>query len=78
MLFNIYFERIFQLALESVATELKVNGKPINTIRYADDITFLANYIENFQNMVDWIVEKGVQFRLRTNIAEPKMIIISR
>lgn len=78
MLFNVYVEKIFQLALDSVATGIKVNGKPINNIRYADDTAILANNLEDLQNMLDRIVEVGVQFGLRINIAKTKMMIISR
>jgi hypothetical protein len=45
LVFNIYVEKIFQLAHEGYTTKIKVNGIPIN-LQYVDDIAIL---IENIQ-----------------------------
>lgn len=57
MLINICIGKIFQITLDSVETGIKVNGKPINNIRYADHTAI--NNPEDLQNML----EVSVQFR---------------
>ena len=53
MLFNIYVEKIFQLALYNVDAVIKVNDKPINNIRYAVETAIWANSLEDLQNILD-------------------------
>ena len=76
MLFNIYVEKIFQLALDNVDAGIKVNGKPINNDQYADDTAILANILEDLQNILDKITEVSEQFGLSINIAKTKMMIL--
>ena len=78
MLFNIYVEKIFRLALDNVDAGIKVNGKPINKIRYADDTAILANSLEDLQNILNNVTEVSEQFGLSINIAKTEMKIISR
>lgn len=49
MLFNIYVEKILQIALEDVVAGIRVNDKPINNIRYTDDTATLASNLEDLQ-----------------------------
>ena len=42
-LFNFYAEHIMRNAgLDEAQTEIKIDGKSINNLRYADDITLMA------------------------------------
>lgn len=43
-LFNLYPENVFQEALEG-QKGIKVNGKPINNIRYTDNTAVAANLL---------------------------------
>lgn len=78
ILFNIYVEKIFQMALESETRGIKVNGIPINNIRYADDTAILANNLEDLQILLNKLNECGEQFGLHINVAKTKMMVISR
>jgi len=49
LLFNIYVEKIFQLALKDYITGIKVNGILINNLQYADNTTILAENIQKLQ-----------------------------
>lgn len=60
MLFNIYVQKTFQIVLKGVVAEIKVNGKPINNIRYADDTTFLASNLEDLLDILDRVTERAV------------------
>lgn len=64
--FNIYVEKIFQIGLEGVDNGIKMNGKPINNIRYADDTAILANNLEHLQDTLDRVTD-GEQFGLSIN-----------
>jgi len=44
LLFNLYSDRIFKEALEGIShLGIKINGEPITTIRYADDIYLISD-----------------------------------
>ena len=51
-LFNIYSEKLFQEALEGFPEGIKLNGKTINNIRYADDTVILASSLEDLQTLL--------------------------
>lgn len=78
ILFNIYVEKIFQLALEDETRGIKINGKLITNIRYADDTAILANSIEDLQILLNKLNEVGTAFGLNINIKKTKMMIVSR
>lgn len=59
LLFNIYSEYIFQQALKDCEIGIKVNGKILNNIRYADDTVIFADTSEGLQELVDKIVKSG-------------------
>jgi len=78
LLFNIYSEKIFQ---ESIAEEnkgIKVNGKFINNIRYADDTTIIADSIEDLQHLMNKINLHSKEFGLNINSKKTKFMIISK
>lgn len=78
LLFNIYTEKIFQLALEDNPMGIKINGIPINNLRYADDTAILADNIEDLQAIINAINAKGKEFGLNININKTKLMIVSR
>jgi len=54
MLINMYSEAIFQNALDEAEDGLKVNGKLINNLRYADDTVIIADSPEELQQHIDF------------------------
>lgn len=78
LLFNIYSESIFQQALENTEIGIKVNGKVVNNIRYADDTVIFADTPEDLQQLLDNIVESGDQHGLKINTLKTKVMVISR
>lgn len=78
LLFNIYSEYIFQQALEDCEIGIKVNGKILNNIRYADDTVIFADTSEGLQELVDKIVKSGDQHGLKINTAKTKTMVVSR
>lgn len=48
------YQHVIQKAMEGSTTGIQVNGRPVNTIRVADDTVLRA---ENLQQMIDRVVE---------------------
>jgi len=71
-------EKIFQMALEGESREIKINGSPINNIRYADDTAMLAATLEDLQKMMDRIEDMGKRFGLKINATKTKLMVIGR
>lgn len=78
ILFNIYVEKIFQMALEGESGGIKINGVPINNIRYADDTAILAPTLEDLQQIINKIGDMGNRFGLKINAAKTKLMVIGR
>ena len=57
MLFNLYMERVFRTPLENIDIGVKVNGRQINNLRYADDTALMADTAEELQRLLDAINE---------------------
>ncbi|KAF2905029.1 hypothetical protein ILUMI_01141 [Ignelater luminosus] len=53
LLFNVYKEKVFQKALHDQTRGIKIDGIPINSIRYADDTAIPADNIEDLQNLLN-------------------------
>ena len=78
LLFNLYSESIFQEAVEYLEVGIKVNGKPINNIRYADDTVLLAGNEKDLQCLVDRVSSISQSHGLKININKTKFMIISK
>jgi len=69
-----YSEVIFQNASDEAEDGLKVNGKLINNLRYADDTVIIADSPEGLQRLIDSISTSGDEMGLRINISKTKTI----
>lgn len=78
LLFNIYSEKIFEEAINSMEKGIKVNGQFINNVRYADDTTLMAHTVEDLQELVDAVANHSQNFGLNINVAKTKYMIISK
>jgi len=56
---------------------IKINGSPINNIRYADDAAILAATLEDLQEMMDRIGDMGKCFGLKIKATKTKLMVIS-
>lgn len=77
LLFNIYFEHVFQNALENYQKSVKVTGKLINNIRYAEDAVILADTPEGLQRLLDTIVQ-GEAFGRTINTGKTKTQVVRK
>ena len=77
-LFNLYSEKIFQEALGGSPEGIKINGKTINNIKYADDTVILASSPEDLQTLLEKINATSVKYGLNLNTSNTKYMTISK
>ena len=73
-LFNLYEEYIIQNAgLESSQTGIKIAGRSINNLRYADDTTLIAESKEEQKSLLMKVKGKSEKAGLKLNIQKTKL-----
>ncbi|GFS25466.1 endonuclease-reverse transcriptase [Elysia marginata] len=75
-LFNLYSETILR-NLES-NPGLKIGGRMINNLRYADDTVLVAENEEDLQNLLDIVVRGSKKMGLELNSKKTEVMVISR
>ena len=74
-LFNFYAEYIMRNAgLEETQTGIKIAGRNINNLRYADDITLVAESKEELKNLLMKVKEESEKAGLKLNIQKTKIM----
>ena len=74
-LFNMYSEYIMRLAnLEELDIGVKMGGRQINNLRYADDTTLLSESKEDLLQLVTSVKEKSAQAGLYLNLKKTKVM----
>ena len=75
-LFSLYAESIMR---KIVTTEnFKVNGLPINNIRYADDTVLLANNTQDLQQLLSSLQNESKKRGLTINKKKTKIMVLSK
>ena len=68
-LFNSYAENIRQNAwLDEAQAGIKISGRNINNLRYADDTTLMAESKEKLKSLLMKVKEKSEKVGLKLNI----------
>ena len=76
-LFNLYAEYIMQNAgLDEAQTGIKIAGKNINNLRYADDTTLMAESKKQLKSLLMKVKEESEKASLKLNI-QKTMIMAS-
>ena len=77
-LFNFYAEYIMRNAgLEEAQAGIKIAGRNINNLRYADDTTLMAESEEELKSLLMRVKEKSEKGGLTLNIQESKIMTFS-
>ena len=77
-LFNIYAEYIMQNArLDKAQAGLKITRRNINNVRYADDITLMAESEEGLKSPLMKVKEESEKAGLKLNIQKTKIMASS-
>lgn len=77
-LFNLYSEVIFRNAFDQLNLGIRINGKLIQNIRYADDTVLLATNPEDLQIMLQKLNNTLLEYGLRINTNKTKHMIVSK
>ena len=74
-LFNLYAEYIMRNAwLEEAQARIKIAGRNINNLRYADDTTLMAGGEEELRSLLMKVKEESEKVGLKLNIQKTKII----
>ena len=75
-LFNFYAEYIMQDArLDDAQAGIKIAGRNINNLKYADDTTFMAESEEELKSLLMKVKEESEKVGLKLNIQKTKIIV---
>ena len=73
-LFNLYEEYIMRNAgLEEAQAGIKIDGRNINNLRYADDTTLMAESEEDLKSLLMKVKEESEKVALKLNIQKMKI-----
>ena len=74
-LFNLYAEYIIKKAgLEEAQAGIKIAGRNINNLRYADDTTLMARSKEELKSLLMKVKEESEKVGLKLNIQKTKIM----
>ena len=74
-LFNLYAEYIMRHAgLEEAQAGIKIAGRNINNLRYADDTTLMAGSEEELKSLLMKVKEESEKVDLKLNIQKTKIM----
>ena len=74
-LFNLYAEYITQNAgLDEAQAEIKIAGRNINNLRYADDTTLMSESEKELKSLLMKVIGESEKVGLKLNIQETKII----
>ena len=75
MLINFYVEYIMRNAgLEEAQAGIKIAGRNINNLRYADDTTLMAESEEKLKSVLIKVKEESEKVALRLNVQKTKIM----
>ena len=78
VLFNIYIEELNREAMEDMEEGIKIGGKMIKALRFADDQAMMANSQEGLQQMMDRLNTVSTEYGMKINIKKTKVMMITR
>ena len=74
-LFNLYAEYTMQNAgLDEVQAVMNISGRNINSLRYADDTTLMAESKEELKSLLMKVREESEKIGLKLNIQKTKIM----
>ena len=68
LLFNIYIEELVRETVEDMEEGIKVGGKWIKALRFADDQAMLARNQKGLQEMMDRLNTTSTEYGMKINI----------
>ena len=77
-LFNLVLEAVMRLALENEEVGLKLCGRLVNNLRFADDINLMSETTDGLQKVTDQISQQGERLGRVINSGKTKVMAISK
>ena len=74
ILFNIYAEKIIRDALDGYEKGIKIGGRTISNLRYADDTSLLAETVEEMKQLIHKVKVKSEEAGLLLNLSKTKIM----
>jgi hypothetical protein len=78
ILFNIYIEELVQEAMENTEEGIKVGGKIVKALRFADDQAMLAGSKKGLQEIMNKLTQVSEKYGMRINTKKTKVMVISK
>lgn len=76
-MFNVYSEHIIsQAELDQLSNGVRIGGRKINILRYADDTTLLAENADELQDMINAVMNISAKYGLQLNLSKTKVMCI--
>lgn len=77
-LFNSVLEVVMKLAMEKEEAGLKLCGRLVNNLRFADDINLMSETTNGLQRITDQVSQQGGRLGLVINCSKTKVMAISK
>ena len=78
LLFNIYAEAMLARAWEKIDDGVRIGGRLIQAVRFADDKALISNTEEGLQRLVETLHTTAFEFGMKINIGKTKVMKFSR
>ena len=78
LLFTLYAEAMMIEAMEGVEEGIKVGGKLVQDVRFADDQGMVANTESGLQKIMDRLSATAEEYRMKINIKKTKVMRVSK
>ena len=75
-LFNAYTERIMRRALDDCDSGVRIGGRLVNNLRYADDTTLIATTVTDLEEMLRRVRVESEAAGLRLNVRKTKLMVV--
>ena len=74
-MFNLYIKYILRNAgLDELQARIKIGGRSVNNLRYADDTTLMAVSEEELKSLLMRVKEESERAGLKLNIKKPNIM----
>jgi hypothetical protein len=78
LLFNIYAEAMMEEAMEGIEEGIKIGGKLLKDVRFADDQGMVAGSEDGLQKIMDGLNTTALKYGMKINIKKTKVMRVSR
>ena len=78
LLFSIYVEMMMVEAMEDVEEGVKIAGKWLQDVRFADDQAMTANMEKGLQTIINKLSETAKTYNMKINVKKTKTMVISK